>query len=417
VACILLWYPLFTQPFIFRETEGLKRHMPVAVYSLHSQSLRHCSREMQYAEGTVTTFGPKSVPALLLELFRLSLCRPRTLLRIYRRLLRPWRGLETFAENLWAMLVGIGLGRTLKESGIDVIYAPWPRGPATAAWAASTLSGIPFATSARGDNLEPADPDLAEKFQAALFVRANNAHDKERIESFANGEAAGKTYLIYNSLALPPPREEPRMRGPVDPVRLLALGRFDVTKGFDVLLQACNILKKQGLPFTLTLAGGGRTLTGIGSPTSKLLRMRRSFGLEDRVHMPGLLSHDELPILLESHDVFVAPCIVHNSGRRDGIPNPVIEAMAYGLPVVGTTAGAMTEIVRDGATGLTVEPKDPEALADAIRRLADDPHLARTLGANGKALVGAMFDPELNAERLAALFLATFLQEPLPCAA
>ena len=74
-----------------------------------------------------------------------------------------------------------------------------------AAWVAADIAGVPFSTSARGDNLEPADPDLADKLSAALFVRANNAADQARIEAFDRSQARGKVALVYNSLTLPPP--------------------------------------------------------------------------------------------------------------------------------------------------------------------------------------------------------------------
>lgn len=57
MAYVLLWYPLFTQPFIFREVEGLKEHLPLTVYSLYARNLRHCSTEMRAAADSVRTFG------------------------------------------------------------------------------------------------------------------------------------------------------------------------------------------------------------------------------------------------------------------------------------------------------------------------------------------------------------------------
>ena len=190
----------------------------------------------------------------------------------------------------------------------------------------------------------------------------------------------------------------------VRPVRLLALGRFDVTKGFDVLLRACGLLQDRGLDFTLTLAGGGGTVMGLGNMQAELTHLRKELGLEARVSMPGLISHNELPRLLRDHDIFVAPCVVHASGRRDGIPNTVIEALAYGLPVVSTTVNALPEVVRHGKTGLAVPQHDAVALADAVETLAKDAALAAGLARNGRLLAARMFDPEANNDRLARIF-------------
>lgn len=464
VACVLLWYPLFTQPFIFREVQGLRRRLPVAVYSLYGPNLRHCSTEMRNVARETITMGTRTLPAILAEVLRQMFTHPVRLGRIFRRtMFRRWRCIETLGENLWAFCAGVYLARRFREAGIDMIYAPWPRGTATAAWVAGSLAGLPFATCARGDNLEPADPDLGDKLEAAFLVRANNAADKGRIESFADGQARGKVELVYNGLTLPPLEESrppadsdasaestpvenmpcagasaestaadqahaadpvcsaagadvgafPHLEpvGPSDapepmprPVRLLALGRFDVTKGFDVLLRACGILREQGLDFRLTLAGGGGKAMGLGCMQAELTRLCKELKLEGHVTMPGLISHNELPRLLGEHHIFAAPCIVHASGRRDGIPNTVIEALAYGLPVVSTTVNALPEVVRHGKTGLAVPPGDAAALAEAIALLAGDAGLAAGLARNGRLLAAHMFDPEANNDRLARIF-------------
>ena len=507
VACVLLWYPLFTQPFIFREVQGLRKRLPVSVYSLYGANLRHCSTEMQMAARQTHTLGTKALFAILAEVMRQVCAHPLRMGRLFRRtMFRRWRCIETMGENLWAFCAGVYLGRRFKEAGIDMIYAPWPRGTATAAWVAGSIAGLPFATCARGDNLEPADPDLGAKLDAAFLVRANNGADKARIENFDRGQAKGKVELVYNGLTLPPledvclaePAEQgdqvgqaqadpaepleqarqaeqgaslaaqaspvhaspvhasladasPAQASPaqaslaqaslaqgslaqaslaccdfsdiahslpqfeavpaspspvpmVRPVRLLALGRFDVTKGFDVLLRACGLLQDRGLDFTLTLAGGGGTVMGLGNMQAELTHLRKELGLEARVSMPGLISHNELPRLLRDHDIFVAPCVVHASGRRDGIPNTVIEALAYGLPVVSTTVNALPEVVRHGKTGLAVPQHDAVALADAVETLAKDAALAAGLARNGRLLAARMFDPEANNDRLARIF-------------
>lgn len=406
IAYVLLWYPLFTQPFIFREVEELRRELPLDVYTLYNRNTRCCSREMLDCPGARRVFGARALPGIFAETMRQIFMRPRDVAKLFRRnVCRRWTSLETFGENLWAFFVGIRLARHFKEDGIDMVYAPWPRGAATAGRVAAHLSGLPFATSARGDNLEPADPDLADKFDEALFVRANNAADRERIESFGRGEAAGKTELVYNSLTLPVPSGErltKRFEG--EKLRILALGRFDVTKGFDVLLRACANLRALGQDFSLTLAGGGGRIMGLGSLDKSLRALRAELGLENEVSMPGLVSHDDLPRILASHDVFAAPCVVHSSGRRDGIPNTVIEALASGLPVVGTDVNALPEVVRHGETGLLVPQGDADALADALAWIARHPADAARMGQNGVRLARSLFDPSANARRFAEIF-------------
>ncbi|MBD5552851.1 MAG: glycosyltransferase family 4 protein [Desulfovibrio sp.] len=417
-AIVLLWYPLFTQPFIFREIETLSGVAPVEIYTLYGRNLRHCSSEMKKAGNRGRAYGSRKVLAICLELMRQGLRHPRRLWRLAKRSLwRKWPSLETFGENLWGFCVGVTLGRQFREDGIDFVYAPWPRGAATAAWVGASIAGLPFGIAARGDNLEPADPDLNDKLAAAQVIRANNAADQARIEDriAKSGLASAKTALIYNSLTLKPESGGARFQGPE--LRLLALGRFDVTKGFDVLLRACALLKQQGVKFRLTLAGGGGRVMGLGQMDKILRGLREELRLEAEVDLPGLVSHDALPGLLNSHDIFVAPCVIDPSGRRDGIPNTVIEALAFGMPVIATDVNALPEIVRNGSTGLTVPQKDPAALAKAIARLKNDPGLAMRLGRNGAQLAASLFDPDKNASRLAAMLKTAHADWKRTCAA
>ena len=399
IAYVTLWYPLFTQPFIFMEAENLRSRLPLKVYSLYGENLRHCSKVMLEARNNVERFGVKAAPFILSSVALAFGHDPKLVCGLAKRaLFRKWPSLEVFGENLWGFLAGVALGRRFKEDGIDLVYAPWPRGAATAAMTAAALADLPFGLSARGDNLNPADPDLRDKLTAASFIRANNRADQRRIAEFA--DVGDKTFLVYNNLTLNASERRPtRFAGKT--TRLLAVGRFDVTKGFDILLEACAILASEGVDFKLTLAGGGGRVMGLGGMEKELRALREKLGLEELVDLPGLVSHDSLPTLLASHDIFVAPCVIHSSGRRDGIPNTVIEAMAAGMPIVSSNINALPEVIIDGETGLSVPERDPRALATAIKEMIRDPERAEKLGENAAALAREMFDPEKNARKLA----------------
>lgn len=403
VAYVLLWYPVFTQPFIFREVEGLKRAgLPLSVYSLYGRSLRKCSDEMRRVAHETHCFGIRAVGRFTLAALRFFLSRPVFACGLLREaLFRRWLSVESALEVCWGFFTGIYFARLFEEAGIDLIHTPWPRGAATAAWVASRISGIPFSLAARGDNLDPAEPDLLDKMKDCLFIRANNQADRERMRRLLPPEQADKIDLVYNSLTLNPQHIAQPLR--TKPVRLLAVGRFSSTKGFDYLLTACKLLQDEGFNFTLTLIGGGGLSTG-GYLGPQLVRMRNELGLEGRVHMPGLVSHNELPRILLEHDIFVAPCVVAPGGQRDGIPNVIIEAMAFGLPVISTEVNAIPEIVHNGESGITVPQRNARALADAVRHMSDHPGEARRMAENGRRLAVEMFDEAGNIRRLFDMF-------------
>jgi glycosyltransferase involved in cell wall biosynthesis len=407
VAYVLLWYPVFTQPFIFREVEGLKKAgVPLTVYRLYGHSLRKCSEEMRAVAPQTHGFGMRALGRFFLAFLGLLFFRPRVTLGLMRAMVcRRWLSMESAAEVLWGFLAGVYFARLFTEAGIDLIHTPWPRGAATAAWAASRLSGIPFSLAARGDNLDPVEPDLVDKLEQSLFIRANNQADKVRMQAMLSPALQNKIDLVYNSLTLRQGQCQPARLTP--PVRLLAVGRFSATKGFEYLLEACKLLKDQHFSFLLTLVGGGGLSVG-GYQGPQLGRMRARLGLEDQVRMPGLVSHNDLPKLLEEHDIFVAPCVIAPSGERDGIPNVIIEAMAFGLPVISTLVNAIPEIVRNGETGIAVPQRDASALAEAVVRMSAHPDEARRMAENGRKLALEFFDEASNIRRLRDMFVARY---------
>jgi glycosyltransferase involved in cell wall biosynthesis len=214
-----------------------------------------------------------------------------------------------------------------------------------------------------------------------------------------------KIDLIYNSLTLRQAQAQPSRLA--SPVRLLAVGRFSVTKGFEYLLEACKILKSQDFPFTLTLVGGSGLAAGHEWGVS-LARMRTRLDLEQEIQMPGLVSHNELPKLLGTHDIFIAPCVIAPSGARDGIPNVIIEAMAFGLPVISTQVNAIPEIVRHGETGIAVPQRDAAALAEAVLYMYTQPAAARRMAINGRKLALEIFDEASNIRKLRDMFVTRY---------
>ncbi|MCY7397898.1 MAG: glycosyltransferase, partial [Sphingomonas bacterium] len=107
---------------------------------------------------------------------------------------------------------------------------------------------------------------------------------------------------------------------------------------------------------------------------------------------------------LQNAAVFAAPCVVATDGDRDGLPTVVVEAMALGTPCVTTDVTGLSEIVRDGETGLRVAQRAPEALADALARMLDDKALRVLLAENARRQVERDFDVDRNAAELRTAF-------------
>jgi glycosyltransferase involved in cell wall biosynthesis len=146
-------------------------------------------------------------------------------------------------------------------------------------------------------------------------------------------------------------------------------------------------------------------IVGEDGDAADALRARvDAAGLGDAVRFLGAQPQDRLPQHYRWADVFVLPCRVMDDGDRDGIPNVLMEAMVFGLPVVTTPVSGIPELVEHDVNGLLVAPGDAAAVAGAIERAADDPLLRRRIAATARRTVVTRFDAEAMAARLVALF-------------
>jgi glycosyltransferase involved in cell wall biosynthesis len=205
--------------------------------------------------------------------------------------------------------------------------------------------------------LSLADHVVSNSEAGAHYVRRHGV-DLERVSVIKNGRdlsAYGRsTANLRESLGLEPTT---RIVGTV--------GRLVERKGHQELLDAWTEIAAERSDVHLVIVGDG--------PERDALRRRAERnGVADRVSLLG--TRDDVPDLLGDFDVFAFP------SRSEGLPGALVEAMAAELPIVTTPVDGNAELITDGETGLHVPVRDPSALADALRRLLDDPELAQRLG-------------------------------------
>jgi glycosyltransferase involved in cell wall biosynthesis len=394
IAYILLWFPEPTQTFILDEVNTLIRlGTAVKVYTLYGPQSPGRVAGMAPVTAPVRHLGLGSLASLLKELTRFWTNQSNDARQFLTGVIfRRWRSLETAGEALWATLTGVYLAQMFLRHGVRHIHAPWADGPATAAWVASQLSGIPYSFCAHAHDIYPPDGALEEKLAASAWVRVISEANRHHLATLAP-EDANKLVTIYCGTPVTTTPAPPRLLSP--PHRLLALGRLIKKKGFDVLLSACHHLASRGVDFRLTLAGAGPQLR-------KLQRLVREYGLEDQVGFPGFVPHRQVSQLFNQADLFIMPSRVDPAGDRDGIPVVVLESLAHAVPVVGTDVSALPEVILPGETGWLAPPDDPPALAWAIMEALADPREARRRAEAGRALVSRQFDSQTNYARLKA---------------
>lgn len=174
-----------------------------------------------------------------------------------------------------------------------------------------------------------------------------------------------------------------------EPLRITFLGQLGSRKGSAEFLSALALLKDN--------AGWAATLAGDGA-IGEAREQADVAGLASRIDIPGWLELRARDALLQNTDVLVLP------SRAENLPMVILEAFAYGVPVVSTPVGAIPEVVKDGHNGLLVEPGDVVALSHAIGRLIDDRPLRQRMGEAALIDHGKYFDLSVYAEALAGIW-------------
>ena len=174
---------------------------------------------------------------------------------------------------------------------------------------------------------------------------------------------------------------------------IASVGRIQAVKD-QASLVAAFVLLRRALP---ALQGRLRlAIVGDGPLLPQLRAQVAAAGVEDQVWLPGARS--DIAAILARCAVFALPSIA------EGTPGAALEAMAAGLPVVGSRVGGVPEVVADGVTGYVVPPSDPAALAGALGRYAAVPALADQHGAAGRARVLERYGMEAMVAGYVALY-------------
>jgi len=176
------------------------------------------------------------------------------------------------------------------------------------------------------------------------------------------------------------------------PLRLFSCGRLNIVKGHQDLMQAVALLTKQGLNIQLEIAGEDDT--GGHGYRQTLEQRITELDLQNHVHLLGAIDADTVRNKLRCAHIFVLASWAEPLGVA------YMEAMACGIPTIGTNAGGVPELIENGISGVLVPPKEPALLANKIADIAANPDFAETLSQKGRQRIVDHFRSTLGAELL-----------------
>lgn len=283
------------------------------------------------------------------------------------------------------------------NSPVVHLHGHFAHSPTSVTRFASVLSGLPFSFTAHAKDIYTSKKEkLRKRIEEAEFVVTCTKHNQQYLEE-VRGDATTPIHCIYHGIDLSLFQNESNAVSKGSTHQIFTVARLTAKKGLPTIYKALQVLKKRGVQFT-------HTLIGDGDDRDTILQLIDDLDLATECTWLGTLTHEEVLKQFKASDLFVLGCEIAENGDRDGIPNVLVESLAMGVPAVSTRISAIPEILINEKTGLTVPPKNPEALADAMQRLLTDEILRAQLITEGKDLVNNNFDNTIWIKKLAQVY-------------
>ncbi|WP_239647717.1 glycosyltransferase family 4 protein [Natrinema altunense] len=185
---------------------------------------------------------------------------------------------------------------------------------------------------------------------------------------------------------------------PVRKNRVLTIGRFVEKKGLPYALEA--IAKVAAV-----LPNVEYHIIGAGEQIEPLKRKTEELGLTENVSFLSNVSDERLLTEFDQARCFLLPCVIADSGDRDGIPVVLMESMAMQTPPVSTAISGIPELIDNGENGILVEPKDPESAGKEVIQLLKNDNKYSKLSKKSREKIIKEFNIEKEAEKLESIFV------------
>lgn len=393
VGALLSQFPRYDEAFILRELTALSE----AKEDLVIFSLRPCKDRVIHAQAK--PLQPKTVYAAFF--FSLDVWKSQWyFLRLKPAayfgalgwvLSRHWDHPVILIKTLIFFPKTVHFARIAQSRGVSLLHAFWATYPAASAIIIQRLTGIPYSLSGHAHDIHTTNPTLAEKIRGACFVLTCTEDNRRHLASLVNGQASN-ILVSYHGVDLKKFSALPK--SPQGPCRLLIVGSLFACKGLETLIESCRLLRDAGFAFSCLLAGGG----GLEKKLRALIARHQ---LEAQVTITGYVSQEAVADLYKQAHLFVLPLV---SRIHWGIPNVLIEALATKTPVICCDLPSMKELVIHGESGWIIPEENPKALAEAVKKLWEDPSLRQRMAEAGFNRVIERFALDKTGEALRAVF-------------
>ncbi len=289
--------------------------------------------------------------------------------------------------------------RVARKERIKHFHAHFATYPALLAFIVSQFNDTSFSVTAHAHDIY-VNKDilrLVMKDVSTLFTISN--FNKDLISNEFSGRYNDKIKVLRCGIDINkfPFQAEKRQAFRKDTLRLLSIGRLSGIKGFQFLLSGLKHLKNEGIAFQCEIIGDGPLKNTLEAQTKQL-------GIDAYVSFLGSKTSDDILQYLQNADIFVLACSYDALEGHDGIPVVFIEAMALGVPVIGTHLSGIPELIRNEETGLCAEVNDPLSIKAAICHLLDNPAKAKQMRKAARKLIEEEYSIQKVSQELRTSF-------------
>ena len=362
-------YPRATDTFIQREVVGLRRlGHEVITMSTNKPGIEHLvSPELEDIFNKTVyllPFSPLLLAWLNVKGMLFNTRRYLNALKVAFKSAKP--GVKGFIYQIFYFQESLLLARHLRQHAVQHIHNHFGDSSGTITMLASLQTGIDYSITIHGPHIffEPLVWALGLKLKYAKFIACISHYCRSQVMLFSESQDWHKLKVVHCGIDF---NHYQAIQAPSDktsdtPVKLIYVGRLAHEKGVSVLIRSLIKLKQEGVAYELTLVGDG-------PERRELEKLVASQGLQANIIFHGYADQNTVRQKLLASDIFVLPSFA------EGVPVSFMEAMASGVPVVGTNVGGVSELIEHGVTGLVVPPADEASLKLAINRYINDPDL------------------------------------------
>jgi colanic acid/amylovoran biosynthesis glycosyltransferase len=391
VAYVVSRFPSVTETFIVNEIVALEQlGERIQLFSLRRQDLAtHSAPDHLVTRCTAgSDLGVAEILGAQLHWLRR---RPRRWLAAWTGAIGGnWRSPRFLARSIATVPISMVFARHLHAHRI---HAHWATHPALVAWVIHQLTDVPYSVTVHAHDLYVDRSMLHRKLVDAADIVTISDYNARMIADLYD-DVTHKVEVIpcgVDTARLQCAHDHGTVRSPL---RMTCVASLQDYKGHEHLLEACRILDGRGVLFHLELIGEGELRASLEASAVEL-------GIDEYVTFAGACANADVIERVASSDVVVLPSVVTPSGKMEGVPVALMEAMALGTPVIASDLSGVSELIIDDETGLLVPPGNPTAIADAVERITTDHAMRRRLVCAGRHRVEDRYDLTRNAQRLA----------------